>query len=152
MSNSALPQLYEGCSPELIRPPVNAVRLALHPAGMGPRIVNYGAWRAHMMSVLRQQIDARGDSALQGLLAEVSAYPTPTNSEPVESFGPAERLATPLRIATRLGAMSFLGTVTVFGTPNDVTLSELALEMLFPADDATARIAHAMVEEQERAV
>jgi transcriptional regulator with XRE-family HTH domain len=151
MSNSALPQLYEGCSADLVRPPVNAMRLTLHPAGMGPRIVNYAAWRAHVLSVLRQQIDARGDSVLQGLLAEVSAYPAPPESEPAESFGAAERLATPFRVATRFGVMSFLGTVTVFGTPNDVTLSELALEMLFPADDATARIAHAMVEELERA-
>ena len=151
MSNSALPQLYEGCSAELVRAPVNTVRLTLHPAGMGPRIVNYGAWRAHVMSVLRQQIDARGDSVLQGLLDEVSAYPTPQESEKAQSFGPAERLATPFRIATRFGILSFLGTVTVFGTPNDVTLSELALEMMFPADDATARIAHAMVEELERA-
>jgi transcriptional regulator with XRE-family HTH domain len=148
MSNSALPQLYEGCSAELMRSPVNAVRLTLHPAGLGPRIVNYAAWRAHMLSVLRQQIDARADPVIQGLFAEVSAYPAPPDGEPVESFGAAERLATPLRIATRLGVMSFLGTVTVFGTPNDVTLSELALEMLFPADDATARIAHAMVAEQ----
>ena len=67
MSNSALPQLYEGCSADLMRPPVNAVRLTLHPAGMAPRIVNYGAWRAHMLSVLRQQIDARGDAVLQAL-------------------------------------------------------------------------------------
>ena len=106
---------------------------------------------AHMLSVLRQQIDARGDAVLQALLAEVSAYPSPPDCEPAESLGAAERLATPFRIATRLGIMSFLGTVTVFGTPNDVTLSELALEMLFPADEATARIAHAMVEEQARA-
>jgi transcriptional regulator with XRE-family HTH domain len=147
MSNSALPQLYEGCSADLLRAPVNALRLTLHPAGMGPRIVNYAAWRAHVLSVLRQQIDARGDSVLQGLFAEVSAYPTPPDSESAESFGPAERLATPFRVATRLGVMSFLGTVTVFGTPNDVTLSELALEMLFPADDRTAEIARAMVEE-----
>ena len=97
--------------------------------------------------MLRLQIDARGDSVLQGLFAEVSAYPTPPGSEPAESFGPAERLATPLRISTRLGVMSFLGTVTVFGTPNDVTLSELALEMLFPADEKTAEIAKTMVEE-----
>ena len=74
MSNSALPQLYEGCSADLMRPPVNAVRLTLHPAGMGSRIVNYAAWRTHMLSVLRQQIDARGDAVLQALLAEVSAY------------------------------------------------------------------------------
>jgi transcriptional regulator with XRE-family HTH domain len=148
LSNSALPQLYEGCSPDLLRPPVNAVRLILHPAGMGPRIVNYSAWRAHTLSLLRQQIDARGDSVLQGLLAEVSAYPTPPNARAADGFNAVERLATPLRVATRLGVMSFLGTVTVFGTPNDVTLAELALEMLFPADDETARIAKAMVAEQ----
>ena len=64
MSNSALPQLYEGCSADLMRAPVNAMRLTLHPAGMGPRIVNYAAWRAHTLSVLRQQIDARGDFGL----------------------------------------------------------------------------------------
>jgi transcriptional regulator with XRE-family HTH domain len=151
LSNSALPQLYEGCSADLMRAPVNAVRLTLHPAGMGPRIVNYGAWRAHVLSVLRQQIDARGDSVLQGLLEEVLAYPSPPDCEKVESFGPSERLATPFRIATRFGILSFLGTVTVFGTPNDVTLSELALEMLFPADDRTAEIAKAMVEELEKA-
>jgi len=151
MSNSALPQLYEGCSAELMRAPVNAVRLTLHPAGMGPRIVNFGAWRAHVLSVLRQQIDARGDPIIQALFAEVSAYPAPPGSEQAESFAAADRLATPFRVATRMGVMSFLGTVTVFGTPNDVTLSELALEMLFPADEATARIAHAMVEELERA-
>ena len=151
MSNSALPQLYEGCSADLMRPPVNAVRLMLHPAGMGPRIVNYAAWRAHMLGVLRHEIDARGDALLQSLLAEVAAYPAPPENEPVEGFGAAERLATPFRVATRFGVLSFLGTVTVFGTPNDVTLSELALEMLFPADEATARIAQAMVEELEQA-
>ena len=101
---------------------------------------------AHL-EVLRQQIDARADPVIQGLFAEVSAYPVPANSESAESFGAAERLATPLRIATRSGVMSFLGTVTVFGTPNDVTLSELALEMLFPADEKTAAIARAMAAE-----
>lgn len=151
MSNSALPQLYEGCSADLMRAPVNALRLTLHPAGMGPRIVNYAAWRAHVLSVLRHEIDARGDAVIQALFAEVSAYPAPPGCEQTESFGAADRLATPFRVATRLGVMSFLGTVTVFGTPNDVTLSELALEMLFPADDSTARIAHAMVEELGKA-
>jgi transcriptional regulator with XRE-family HTH domain len=148
-TNSALPQLYEGCSEDLMRAPVNAVRLVLHPAGLGPRIVNYAAWRAHTLTVLRQQIDARADPVIQGLFAEVSAYPTPANSESATTSEASERFATPLRIATRFGVMSFLGTVTVFGTPNDVTLSELALEMLFPADEETARIAQAMVAEEE---
>jgi transcriptional regulator with XRE-family HTH domain len=146
-SNSALPQLYEGCLPDLMRPPVNGVRLVLHPAGMGPRIVNYAAWRAHTLTVLRQQIDARADPVIQGLYAEVSAYPAPSGSESAASLEASDRFATPLKIATRFGVMSFLGTVTVFGTPHDVTLSELALEMLFPADDRTAEIAKAMVAE-----
>lgn len=148
LSNSALPQLYEGCSADLLRAPVNAMRLILHPAGMGPRIVNYAEWRAHSLSVLRQQIEARADPVIQGLHAEIAAYPVPPESEAPGGFEASQRLATPLRIATRLGTVSFLNTVTVFGTPNDVTLAELALEMLFPADAKTIEIARRMVEEQ----
>jgi transcriptional regulator with XRE-family HTH domain len=148
LSNSGLPQLYEGCSADLLRPPVNAVRLILHPAGMGPRIVNFTAWRAHTLSVLRQQIETRADPVIQGLLAEVAAYPVPANTETCESQEGSQHLVTPLRIATRLGIVSFLNTVTVFGTPNDVTLAELALEMLFPADSQTIEIARNMVQEQ----
>jgi len=147
LSNAALPQLYEGCSAELMRKPVNAVRLILHPAGMGPRIVNFAAWRAHTLGLLRQQLAARVDPAIQALLAEVAGYPTPINSEPLESFGASQHLATPLRIWTRFGVVSFINTLTVFGTPNDVTLAELALEMLFPADDKTTEIVKQMLEE-----
>ena len=147
LSNAALPQLYEGCSAELMRKPVNAVRLILHPAGMGPRIVNFAAWRAHTLGLLRQQLAARVDPAIKALLAEVAGYPTPINSEPLESFGAPQHLATPLRIWTRFGVVSFINTLTVFGTPNDVTLAELALEMLFPADDKTMEIVKQMLEE-----
>src|SRR6266576_339863 len=148
LSNAALPQLYEGCSAELMRKPVNAVRLILHPAGMGPRIVNFAAWRAHTLGLLRQQLETRADPVIQGLLAEVAAYPVPANTETCESQEGLQHLVTPLRIATRLGTVSFLNTVTVFGTPNDVTLAELALEMLFPADNQTIEIAKNMVQEQ----
>ena len=140
LSNAALPQLYEGCSPELMRPPVNSVRLLLHPAGMGPRIVNFAAWRAHTLHVLRQQLEARADPVIQGLLSEVAGYPVPAGSEVLDNFDGSQRLATPLRISTRFGTVSFLSTVTVFGTASDVTLSELALEMLFPADSETVEI------------
>jgi transcriptional regulator with XRE-family HTH domain len=152
LSNSALPQLYEGCSADLLQPPVNSVRLVLHPAGMGPRIVNFAAWRAHTLSVLRQQLEARADPIIHALLSEVASYPIPTSSEPLESFEAAQRLATPLRIATRLGTVSFLGTVTVFGTASDVTLSELALETLFPADNQTVEIVKQMAEEQRATI
>ena len=150
LSNSALPQLYEGCSEELLRQP-NAVRMILHPAGMGPRIVNFGEWRDHTLTLLRQQIETRADPVLQGLLAEVKAYPIPAHANTPDAFDASQRLATPLRIATRLGVVSFLSTVTVFGTPNDVTLAELALEMLFPADNQTVEIVKRMVAEQAAA-
>jgi hypothetical protein len=87
---------------------------------------------------------------IQRLHAEIAAYPVPPNSEPLGGFEARQHLATPLRIATRLGTVSFLNTVTVFGTPNDVTLAELALEMLFPADNTTIEIARSMVREQVR--
>lgn len=148
LSNSALPQLYEGCSAELLRRPVNAMRLILHPAGMGPRIVNFAEWRAHTLSVLRRQMETRADPVIQALYAEIAAYPVPASFELLGGPEASQRLATPLRIATRLGTVSFLNTVTIFGTPNDVTLAELALEMLFPADAQTVEIARRMVREQ----
>ena len=77
---------------------------------------------------------------IQGLLSEVAGYPVPAGSEAPDNFNSSQHLATPLRISTRFGTVSFLNTVTVFGTASDVTLSELALEMLFPADAETVRI------------
>jgi transcriptional regulator with XRE-family HTH domain len=148
LSNSALPQLYEGCATDLLRKPVNAVRLILHPLGMGPRIVNFVEWRAHTITVLRQQLETRPDPVVQALLTEVMSYPAPSAGvAPLDSEGP-QRYATPLQIATRLGTVSFLNTTTIFGTPTDVTLSELALEMLFPADEATIAIVRTMVDEE----
>jgi len=147
-SNSALPQLYEGCSPELLQKPINAVRLVLHPHGMGPRIVNFIEWRAHTITVLRQQIETRPDPVIQALLSEVMSYPAPVGQLALVTSDGPQRYATPLQIRTRLGTVSFLNTTTIFGTPTEITLSELALEMLFPADEATIAIVRSMVEEQ----
>ncbi|HLN09179.1 MAG TPA: helix-turn-helix transcriptional regulator [Xanthobacteraceae bacterium] len=140
LSNRALPQLYVDVSPELLRPPVNAIRLMLHPLGMASRIVNLPAWRWHVISVLRQQFEARAEPGVQALLAEILTYPLPTGRAAVDTEEGARRYATPLRIATEEGVVSFLNTITIFGTPTDVTLSELALEMLFPADAETVAI------------
>ena len=140
LSNRAIPRLYVGVSPELLQPPVNAMRLTLHPFGLAPRIVNLAEWRRHVIAVLRQQVEARADSALQALLTEIMTYPTPTDGLAAASEDGAHRYATPLQIATEAGVVSFLSTTTVFGTPTDITLSELALEMLFPADAETVEI------------
>lgn len=150
LSNSALPQLYEGCSEELLRQPVNAVRLVLHPQGMGARILNYVEWRAHTLHLLRNQLEMQADDGLEALLVEVQGYPAPPRSEATLGFDASQRLATPMRIATRFGTVSFLNTLTVFGTPSDVTLAELALEMLFPADEETSEIVAQM--ERERSL
>ena len=147
LSNGALPQLYEGCLPHLLRNPVNAVRLILHPLGMGPRIVNYHEWRGHTMAVLKHQIDASPDPIIQDLLDEVMSYSPASDSDRFWATDGPERFAMPLRIATRLGTASFLNTTTIFGTPTDVTLSELALEMLFPSDEITDALVKTMLRE-----
>jgi transcriptional regulator with XRE-family HTH domain len=144
LSNRALPQLYVDVSPELLRPPVNAVRLTLHPRGLAPRIVNHAEWRGHVITVLRQQIEARADPGVQALLAEIMAYPSPSGKAALERAEGPQRYATPLQIATSAGIVSFFNTITIFGTPADVTLSELALEMLFPADAETVAIVSAL--------
>jgi transcriptional regulator with XRE-family HTH domain len=144
LSNRAIPQLYVDVSPALLRPPVNAVRLTLHPHGMAPRIVNLAEWRLHVIAELRRHIDARPDPGTEALLAEVMAYPSPRSRAAAEAEEGAQRYATPLKIATDAGVVSFLSTTTVFGTPTDVTLSELALEMLFPADARTVTIVNTL--------
>jgi transcriptional regulator with XRE-family HTH domain len=146
-SNSALPQLYEGAAETLMRRRLNAMRLMLHPDGMAPRILNYAQWRNYSLGVLRRQVEASGDPVLHALIREVAAYPVPAGQDPAADFDEAERLATPFRVMTRLGPVSFLNTLTVFGTAQDVTLSELTLEMLFPADQQTIDVVAAMVRE-----
>jgi transcriptional regulator with XRE-family HTH domain len=147
LSNRAIPQLYVDVAPELLRPPVNAIRLTLHPRGLAPKIVNHGEWREHVIGVLRQQIEARADAGVQALLAEILAYPLPAGKAAQAAPDGPERYATPLRIATCAGIVSFLNTITIFGTPTDVTLSELALEMLFPADAETVAVVRALAAE-----
>jgi transcriptional regulator with XRE-family HTH domain len=139
-SNRVLPQLYVDVSAEILRPPVNVIRLMLHPDGMAPRIVNLPEWRRHVITVLRQQIEARAEAGVQALLSEIMDYPSIPSVGGGDVDEGSRRFATPLQIATDSGVISFLNTTTVFGTPTDITLSELALEMLFPANPETVAI------------
>ena len=134
-SNHALPMMYEGVAPELLAQPLNALRLSLHPKGIAPRIENLPEWRAHLIARLRKQVQVTGDEVLKGLLEEVSSYPAGKDfgGENLE-----QAVLVPLKIRSPLGLLSFMSTTTVFGTPVDVTLSELAIELFFPADAATA--------------
>ncbi|MGJ4728381.1 helix-turn-helix domain-containing protein [Luteimonas sp. SDU101] len=132
-ANRALAPLLEGVAPELLAPPVNVLRLSLHPQGVAPRIANLGQWRAHLLHRLGQQVEATGDATLQALREELGAYPAPTHN----GDGDPGAVVVPLRLRTALGELSFLSTTTVFGTPVEVTLSELAIESFFPADATT---------------
>ncbi|MDQ0473483.1 helix-turn-helix domain-containing protein [Labrys wisconsinensis] len=140
-ANAALgPLLAEVRDAALLRPPVNVLRLALHPAGLAPAIANLPEWRAHLLDRLRHQIAVGGDTVLSDLMRELAAYPVPALPVPRPAV-PARDYAgvvVPLELVTRAGPLSFFSTTTVFGTPVDVTLSELALESFFPADAATA--------------
>lgn len=134
-ANTAVAPLLGGADPTLLAPPVNVLRLSLHPAGLAPRIRNLPEWRAHLLERLRHQAALTADPALASLLAELRGYPAPSE------MGAADHaaIAVPLRLAVEgHGTLSFLSTTTVFGTPVDVTLSELFVEAFLPADAATA--------------
>ena len=138
-SNRALPILFEGVADHLLKPPVNGMRLSLHPQGMAPRIVNITEWRDHLFSQLRHQVDLTADPVLVELLRELSDYPVPDRTAPkVRDSEPP--IVVPLRVETRVGILSFFSTTMVFGTPVDVTLSELAIECFFAADAETDAI------------
>ena len=137
-SNAMIQHLLAGIDPKLLQPPVNVLRLSLHPQGLAPRIVNLGQWRHHLFERLRQQLQATPDAFLQQLDQELRAYPVPPEAEASHLPGEVLGVAMPLQLRSPGGVLSFISTVTVFGTPLDVTLQEIALETFFPADADTA--------------
>jgi transcriptional regulator with XRE-family HTH domain len=126
--------------PILITPPINVLRVSLHPKGMAPRIVNLAEWKHHILQGLRGQIRASGDPKLEELYKELVSYPCPASVRaPTVEESAMATVAVPLKLRAGEQVLSFISTITVFGTPVDVTLSELALETFFPADEATAQ-------------
>jgi transcriptional regulator with XRE-family HTH domain len=138
-SNRAVAPLLGSVAADLLQPPVNVLRLSLHPEGLAPRIANLAEWRAHLLARLRHQIDLTADPLLAELLEELRGYPARNTrgSTPATAHAHAE-IAVPFQIVIPAGRLAFFSTTMVFGTPVDVTLSELAVEAFFPADAATA--------------
>ena len=134
-----LPHLLEGADPSLLQAPVNVLRLSLHPQGLASRIANLAQWRNHLFERLRQQIQATADEVLAALLEELRGYPVPQGADELHMDGEYLGVVMPFRFRSRLGVLNFISTTTVFGTPVDVTLQELALETFFPADAMTAQ-------------
>ncbi|WP_153415454.1 MmyB family transcriptional regulator [Nocardia macrotermitis] len=134
-SNSAFDLFLEGCSPELLRPPINVRRLALHPEGLAPRVLNLPEWGRHVTESLRNRTRVSPDPDLEALTAELESYLPPTIPGP-DYLG----FAVPLRLHTDSGELQLITTLTSFATATDITLAELHLEAFLPADEPTARI------------
>ncbi|MET3182354.1 Transcriptional regulator, contains XRE-family HTH domain [Variovorax sp. YR750] len=149
--NALVPLLMEGAAPELLKPPINVLRLSLHPEGVAPRIANLAQWRVHLLERLQQQIAATGDAVLQALHDELEAYPPPAVSHDAPVIDTAlSAVAVPFQVVMPSGMLSFISTTTIFGTPVDVTLQELAVESFFPADEQTAAALAALVAQQQQ--
>lgn len=145
-ANRVVAHILKDVEPKLTTPPLNVLRLTLHPAGLASRIVNLAEWRGHLLTRLRHQIELSGDVVLVDLYEELAAYPMPeaqTNTPPLtQNVGASvdhsvATMVIPFQLRTDLGVLTFLGTTMVFGTPVDVMLSELAIESFFPADAET---------------
>jgi hypothetical protein len=143
-SNSVLPRLVMGADRSLLEPPVNVLRLSLHPKGVAPRIANLPEWRAHLLERLRHQIDVSADPVLVKLIEELQGYPAAGRNLRKPASAELPGVVVPLQLVTEAGTLSLFSTTTVFGTPVDITLSELALECFYPADAATAQALRAL--------
>ncbi|MFB7976684.1 helix-turn-helix domain-containing protein [Streptomyces vinaceus] len=153
-ANRGIAMLLDGLPEHLLLPPLNAMRITLHPQGLAPRIRNLGEWRGHLLAQMERQIALSRSEPLRALYEEVSGYPVDTGprlagagsgagSEPGEGEG-AAYIALPLLIEHDGHLLSFVSSIATFNTPMDVTVAELAVETLLPADAATAKYLHSL--------
>lgn len=133
-ANRMVTVLLDGIAPTMLTPPVNVLRLSFHPEGLAPRTVNLAEWCAHLLERLHRQCEATADPELIKLHHELKGYPIPARLGPL----PVGTVAIPFKMRLGEDTLSFISTTMVFGTPVDITLSELAIETFFPADEATA--------------
>lgn len=146
-ANRGILMLLDGVPESLLAPPLNAMRLTLHPQGMAPRIRNLRAWRGHLLEQMGRQLALRRSEPLRALYEEVSAYPLPPGApdeDPGEDPGAkaVAYFALPMRIEHEGQTLSFVSSVSTFNTPMDVTVAELAIETFLPADPATVKYLH----------
>jgi transcriptional regulator with XRE-family HTH domain len=133
-ANRMVMPLLAGIPEKLLAPPVNILRLAFHPEALAGYTVNVAEWCGHLLERLHRQCEATADPGLIRLYQELKSYPIPARSAPLS----ADNVAIPFRMRLGGDVLSFISTTMIFGTPVDVTLSELALETFFPADERTA--------------
>lgn len=142
-ANRGLGLLTEGVAPHLLEPPANSMRIALHPEGMAPRILNWGEWRHHVLARIGRQARLAGEAAMVELHEELAGFPTPA-AEDRSDGGADHEVFMPLLLRGADGeTLNFFSTVATFGTAVDVTVAELSIESFFPADDVTAAVCRA---------
>jgi transcriptional regulator with XRE-family HTH domain len=143
-ANGTVAHLLAGVHASLLQPPVNVLRLSLDPLGLAPNIVNLAQWRAHLIDRLSHQVAATADPALLSLLTELRSLPAPASEQKEHVQGEHMGIAVPLKLRSPFGVLSLISTTTVFGSPADVTLQELALETFFPLDEFTRKALHSI--------
>lgn len=153
-ANRGIALLMDGVAGHLREPPLNAMRITLHPEGLAPRIRNLRQWRGHLLEQMDRQLALVRSPALRALYEEVAAYPLapfagecadPAPAEPPGQEDPGSLFALPMVIEHHGRVLSFLSTIATFNTPMDVTVSELAVETLLPADPQTAKNLHLLM-------
>ncbi|MGD3111295.1 helix-turn-helix domain-containing protein [Streptomyces sp. YGL11-2] len=137
-ANNGMALLLDGIDPALLEPPLNAMRITLHPGGLAPRIRNFLEWRGHLLDQMERQLALLRSAPLRELYDEVSGYPLPAAGRETAAFGEHPPFALPMVIEHGGRVLSFISTIATFNTPMDVTVSELAVETLLPADPETA--------------
>lgn len=138
--NQAFALFDDGVDPALLQPPMNILRFCLHPRGVAPRILNLPEVTRFILARLDRDIERTADPTLIALRGELLSYVGEPQSKPLGQTSSLDTVVTPLRLRTSHGEVALFGMITVFGTPNDVTLSELAIETFFPADEATEKL------------
>jgi transcriptional regulator with XRE-family HTH domain len=133
-ANAAVPVLIAGCAPELLAPPVNVLRLSLHPDGMAGRIENLAQWRTHLLGQVLRRAEQTGDDRLAELHQELAGYPGGHDTSM-----PANNVVLPLRLRHQTGLLSFFSISATVETAADVTVDELVIESFYPADQQTAQ-------------
>lgn len=143
-TNHAMQTFLNGLPAELARPPVNMLRMTLHPHGLASWVVNLAQWRTHVLRRVRRQLARTAADGLSELVSELEGYDAPDSSP--TATGNANELVVPLQMATPYGDLALLYVATVFGSPRDVTLDEIAIETFFPADASTAHILRSLAD------
>jgi transcriptional regulator with XRE-family HTH domain len=133
-ANRMVAPLLEGIPERLLGQPFNVLRLSFHPEALAARTVNLAEWCGHLLERLHRQCETTADPELVKLYHDLKAYPIPARAGPLSP----DNVAIPFKMRLNGDVLSFFSTTMIFGTPVDITLSELALETFFPADDLTA--------------